>query len=268
MENEKLLQMIEELQMKINDLENREAREKGFWNRAFSKMHVLAGVMLSVMITSVVLYAADLVEFIDGTTISAEEVNGNFADIDTRLKAMEATFAGVTRADNVIQFSGVNVQIVSGSGATNGTVNGFGNLIVGYNEFRGSGDVRTGSHNIIVGTRNNYSSFGGVVAGYQNTISGMYASVSGGSRSTASGSNSSISGGDGNTASGSFTSVSGGAGNSASVNSSSISGGFYNTASGHYSSVSGGYKNTASFEYTSVSGGYINSTTTSYQVLP
>jgi len=33
-----------------------------------------------------------------------------------------------------LQLSGINLQIVSGSGATSGAVNGKGNLIVGYNE--------------------------------------------------------------------------------------------------------------------------------------
>src|SRR5262245_12285497 len=39
------------------------------------------------------------------------------------------TFDGTT-----LQFTGINVQIVSGSGTTTGTVNGKGNLIIGYNE--------------------------------------------------------------------------------------------------------------------------------------
>lgn len=41
-----------------------------------------------------------------------------------------------------VEFSSVNVQVVSGSGATNGAVNGEGNLIVGYNEKPGT---QTGS---------------------------------------------------------------------------------------------------------------------------
>ena len=43
------------------------------------------------------------------------------------------------------------------------------------------GDVRTGSHNLVLGDENNYSSYGGQVAGSDNTISNGYASVSGGS---------------------------------------------------------------------------------------
>src|SRR5437899_1823542 len=33
-----------------------------------------------------------------------------------------------------LQFTGINVQVVSGSGSTDGAVNGRGNLVVGYNE--------------------------------------------------------------------------------------------------------------------------------------
>src|SRR3569833_214159 len=47
-----------------------------------------------------------------------------------------------------IMFHDANVHVVSGSGETNGTVNGLGNLIVGYNEHGNpNGDTRIGSHN-------------------------------------------------------------------------------------------------------------------------
>ena len=107
-----------------------------------------------------------------------------------------------------IRFTGVNVQIVNGLGATNGfpdappsldpaetTTNGLGNLIVGYNEERALAsvhcamvpdsplcqDIRTGSHNIVVGAAHNYSSFGGLAVGMRNTVSAAYSSVSGAS---------------------------------------------------------------------------------------
>ena len=76
--------------------------------------------------------------------------------LETQLAQVTALLANVTRGtvngQDTIRFSGVNVQIVDGSGNTSGAVNGRGNLIVGYNELRGSGDVRTGSHNIVVGS--------------------------------------------------------------------------------------------------------------------
>jgi hypothetical protein len=74
-------------------------------------------------------------------------------------------------------------------------------LIVGTNEPRVvEENIRTGSHNIVVGQRHNFSRFGGLVVGFENTISGDFASVSGGSNNTASGFFSSVSGGFQNTA--------------------------------------------------------------------
>ena len=133
-----------------------------------------------------------------------------------------------------LTISGVNVRIVDGSGSTNST-SGLGNLTIGYNQARGFGDTRTGSHNLILGDFSNYSSYGGLVAGIFNSISAPYASVSGGQYSTASGYASSVSGGGRNTASGYASSVSGGQYNTGSGQSSSVSGGYYNTASGTYS---------------------------------
>ncbi len=178
--------------------------------------------------------------------------------LEARIAALEALFAGVTRAGDDITISGANVHIVSGSGTTDGAVNGLGNLIVGYNELRGSSDDRTGSHNIVVGKEQNYSSYGGLVAGLFNTISGPYASVSGGYYNEATGDSSSVSGGWDNVASNLYSSVSGGSFNEASGDYSSVSGGWFNVASDYGSSVSGGNQNTASGNYSSVSGGIMN----------
>jgi hypothetical protein len=153
-----------------------------------------------------------------------------------------------------LQFSGINVQVVSGSGATDGALNGKGNLIVGYNK-SSFGQTRTGSNNLVVGDEHEYTSSGGLVAGFENTISGEWASVSGGEFSLASGPESSVSGGQGNTASNQGASVSGGFGNTASGLLASLSGGSNNTASGMIASVSGGGGNTASGDQSSISGG-------------
>src|SRR6266446_5668197 len=126
------------------------------------------------------------------------------ATVEKKLRAM-----AFDDAANEVVITGANLRIVNGLGATN-TTNGVGNLIVGYNESRqGSSfcpplctDTRTGSHNIVVGREHNFSSFGGLVVGTGNEISGEFASVSGGSRNTASGRNASVSGGEFNTARG------------------------------------------------------------------
>jgi hypothetical protein len=138
-----------------------------------------------------------------------------------------------------MHITGTNLHLENGLGATNGNpadpsnpaaavVNGKGNLIIGYNGSRPfylGPDVRTGSHNLVLGDGTNYPSFGGLAAGYSSAITAPYASVSGGFQNTASGSWSSVSGGNNNTASGPVASV---------------SGGFGNQANGQYASVSGG----------------------------
>ena len=160
------------------------------------------------------------------------------------------------------------------------TVNGTGNLIVGYNETDDltapitcsdgthwkdqalcepdavwGANFRSGSHNLVLGSGNSYSSFAGLVSGHGNAITRDYAVVMGSVGSIAAGVYSVVSGGMGNTASGTVSSVSGGAANVASGWHSAVSGGSNNTASGQGSSVSGGSFNTASANYSSVSGG-------------
>ena len=109
-----------------------------------------------------------------------------------------------------VVITGANLRIVNGLGSTDcrdeasGTPipdcpNGLGNLIVGYNEMRlpevGPPDRRTGSHNIIVGKEQNFSSFGGLVVGFRNEISGDFAAICGGFANTASGALAAVSGG-------------------------------------------------------------------------
>ncbi len=160
--------------------------------------------------------------------------------LKARLTALETTLAGVSRNGDILLFEGMNVQIVDGSGDTEGVVNGLGNLIVGYNELRPSGSDKTGSHNLVVGELHNYSSYGGLVAGMRNTVSNFNASVSGGFQNVASGGLSSVSGGNLNEASGTFSSVSGGQSNTASGNTSSVSGGNRGSAPGIFNWAGGG----------------------------
>ena len=101
----------------------------------------------------------------------------------------------------IILFSSLdNLQVVSGEGLTDAPVNGLGNIIVGYDE--NTSDDKSGSHNLVVGYGHTYSSYGGIVAGQDNSITGAFSSVSGGANNNASGYQSSVSGGANNTASG------------------------------------------------------------------
>jgi hypothetical protein len=121
-----------------------------------------------------------------------------------------------------VEFSGVNVQIVDGSGYTS-TVKGTGNLVLGYDE---NARTQTGSHDLILGEDQDYTGYGELVGGYDQTVSGPYAAAVG----------------YGNTVSGEFT----------------LAGGDQNVVSGELDSVVGGYKNTASNELDSILGGCSN----------
>jgi hypothetical protein len=147
-----------------------------------------------------------------------------------------------------IRFSGVNVQILNGEGATEST-NGEGNLVIGYDELP---RTQTGSHNLIIGDAQSFSSYGGIVAGLENTISGPDASVTGGVANEASGSLSSISGGERNKAIVEGTSVSGGLANSAENFFSWIGGGRLNKVEGAFSAIFGGKELTAKGEYEAI----------------
>jgi hypothetical protein len=192
-----------------------------------------------------------------------------------------------------IQVTGANLQIVSGSGKTNGPVNGAGNLIVGYDEVASCMEAfdcfgrlppQTGSHNLVLGSSQEYTSYGAILGGLvnralapatfavgvENKVSGPGSSVSGGMGNTASGERASVSGGSNNTASGIVSSVSGGHQNKATEGPAWVGGGFLNTAesgsvvggfenhsSGLESAILGGSKNTAALDST-VSGGKLN----------
>jgi hypothetical protein len=181
------------------------------------------------------------------------------AALEDRVAQLEQTLTGVSRVNfqgqPTIRFSGVNVQVVDGQDEfTDGDVNGLGNVIIGWNER--SGDLRRdGSHNLVIGRNHSYSSFGGLVAGLSNTVSGEDASVVGGSFNTASGARAVVSGGSSNVASGEGASISGGFNSRASASVASVSGGIEGLASGVASSVSGGTGNDATGYAASVSGG-------------
>jgi hypothetical protein len=90
-------------------------------------------------------------------------------------------------------FSEVNVQVVNGAGQTD-SINGLGNLIVGYDAARELDNDKSGLHNVVVGDKHRYSRFGGIVGGLQNSITGDWSSVSGSLLGNASGASSSVRG--------------------------------------------------------------------------
>jgi hypothetical protein len=136
-----------------------------------------------------------------------------------------------------VQFSTVNVQVVSGSGSTSGTLNGEGNLIVGYAE-NTKNYSQTGSNNLIVGSDNGWKSYGEIVGGFANQGGGKYATAVGYD----------------NSASGAY-SLAAGQQNKAGATASSALGGEHNTASGDLSAIAGGQYNLASDPLSFVGGG-------------
>ncbi|QPJ61970.1 MAG: hypothetical protein G3M70_08820 [Candidatus Nitronauta litoralis] len=202
------------------------------------------------------------------------------ATLQADMGELQSRLNGVSRTGDTLLLTDMNLQVVSGSGATDAPVNGKGNVIIGYNEdifaYEGGGlpaSDKTGSHNLIVGKGLNYTSFGSIAAGLNNIAGADYTAATGGNRNkatanfatvtggvlnTASGDSSSVSGGLGNTASGSSSSITGGENNTATDLISSVNGGENNVASGPRSNVSGGQNNTASGIMSSVSGGQGN----------
>jgi hypothetical protein len=192
-----------------------------------------------------------------------------------------------------VAFSGVNVQVVSGSGSTGGAVNGEGNLILGYAE-NPNAYAQTGSNDLIVGSGNGWKGYGEIVGGFKNQVTNNYAtavgegnaatgtySLAAGEANKASGTASTVIAGEHNQASGQWSGVGGGeynlasdpfsavsagcqgvtgtgstlSGSCASSGGESISGGALNRASGLFSSVSAGQQNQANGTLTAVSGG-------------
>jgi len=188
-------------------------------------------------------------------------------------------------------FSAINLQVVNGTGNT-ASINGLGNMIIGYNldnldtsiqvcadgsfadqvscESNGSvwsNSHKTGSHNLVIGDANSYSSYAGMVAGNENFINRGTATVTGGYKNISSGFSASVNGGELNTASGLRSVVIGGRVNNSSGSVSVVSGGQFNTASGFIAAISGGESNQAIGSVSVVSGGNTNTANGSNSVV-
>jgi hypothetical protein len=147
--------------------------------------------------------------------------SGDLETLDRLLPHLKFQEEGVG-GKPTIQVTGANLQIVSGSGKTNGPVNGAGNLIIGYDDEAECGTEllfcavgprpHTGSHNLVLGTGQGYTSWGAILGGVDNrataegtfvlgdhnVVSGPGSSISGGFHGMASGIGDSISGGGAN----------------------------------------------------------------------
>jgi hypothetical protein len=152
-----------------------------------------------------------------------------------------------------IQFSGINLQVINGSGSQS-TLNGTGNLILGYDPGPGT---QTGSHNLLLGGNgNSYSSYGGIVdGGYGNKITGPYDSILGGAENTATASSSTIVGGYANKTTTNYATINGGCSNLAGTGAPTVNAACTAVHAGYFTSILGGAGNQAEAENSSVSGG-------------
>jgi hypothetical protein len=254
--------------------------------------------------------AADVNGNFTNLKIAVDAAQKENAELRGQLKDLQATLATVIALKDAlsvesvngvrtVRFSGVNLQVVNGTNNTE-LVNGAGNLIIGYDEPNSSTRIvcsratndnlntisteadclaaggfvavrqKTGSHNLVMGSQNSYSSAGGIVAGQGNFVTALYASSLGGTQSFVSGkfavnvsgignhptgANAATLAGANNTASGSNASVTGGSSNVASSVGTSVTGGLSNVASGPQSNVSGGIRNESSGPFSHVAGG-------------
>jgi len=204
-----------------------------------------------------------------------EEIASLQGQIQAQQQALE-TFAPLLNLVSVAErssfgedtwnLSGLNIRLDNGTGTTYGESNGLGNLILGYNEDEGghrneegslvAGEVRVGSHNLVVGSGHSYGSNGGLLGGYNNSLFGQGASILSGQASLATGTWSAILGGLDNRAIATNTCISGGHSNTASGDRASVSGGLLNTSAGIATSILGGQYMQVSEQYETASGQY------------
>lgn len=234
-------------------------------------------------------------------------LTSQIASLQATISNLQSELAGrpdMSALNNVVSvsgsdvvFTGVNLHLRNGSGSTE-SANGNGNLVIGYNESRSNpvDNIRSGSHNLILGQLNNYSATGSVISGTANSVTGNHsvmlatessnitttgAAVIGGNSHTVDAyggavfggqggtittiaNNSVILGGSGNRAEDQVTALMGGAGNTANFIFSSAVGGNNNTSSGLHSITLGGQSNLSSGNYAVSSGGRNNESSDNY----
>lgn len=172
-------------------------------------------------------------------------LQGQLGAANNAIDTLQTKTAALTATGTDLFIEGVNLHVRSGSGSTIGAVNGRGNLIIGYNEASASGSARTGSHNLVMGRLNSYESYGGIVGGVSNRISGSFASVLSGDSNVASASGGVIVSGLQNTVSGTRSVVISGWRNNAGGLDSAVLGGDSNVTQVSDSTVAGGQSQTA-----------------------
>ena len=164
-----LMETMENLRERLEALENQAQAFAKQMRAAERRLHCWRRIAYGLLIVG-------LVSLPLASGITAQDESSEYRGIRKRLAALEYKLQYITGGPNEVVITGANLRIVNGLGTTD-TTNGLGNLIVGYNELRmhfpdcaGNPhpfcrDARTGSHNVVVGEGNNFSSFGGLVVG-------------------------------------------------------------------------------------------------------
>jgi hypothetical protein len=176
---------------------------------------------------------------IASNTSSISGIASDLTDLDIDLLVDLGDYLSVDTTDDSVIFTDANVYVQSGSGSTDGTVNGLGNLIVGYDEDGGSDD-KSGSHNVIIGMEHQYTGAGNLISGYRHEVDNDFSGMVGGFDHFVGATYSGLVGGVRNTTLGTYSSVLGGRDSTATGDVSSIGGGTNNNATGHGTTIGGG----------------------------
>lgn len=146
-----------------------------------------------------------------------------------------------------------------------GTVDGASGGLITSKVTIGGNHLNTGLHAFVTGFNNDVTGdYATVTGGTSNTASDNFGTVGGGQFNDAQGTLSTVAGGggllntDGNVAINTYSTVGGGGKNLADGLAAVVTGGFHNSATDDFTSVNGGYQNIADSNYTSVGGGYSN----------
>lgn len=127
MEDKDMLKRIEFLEKELAKINGKKGL-KGIIKQAFTRMNVLIGVVCTLLISSLILYAAQIT-FSDGEVISAEEVNANFTELYDDISSLQNETANLSESSwlkngDDLYFSEGNVGIGNDSPEAMLDVNG------------------------------------------------------------------------------------------------------------------------------------------------
>ena len=157
-------------------------------------------VLSAVLLTTATTSANPRLDALRARADAAEQAIADLtADVEAalaKLADLEDTVALLRRDGNDIYLEGANLWINNGTGSTNGSPNALGNLVIGYNEQRPfpPDNSRGGSHYLVLGLGNNFTTHQGIVAGQQSDVTGFIGSVLGGYGNWSSGDLSTVAG--------------------------------------------------------------------------